>query len=257
MSNSLPTKADEVGQVVALAPVSESAALMQIISRAASDPSVDIDKMERLFKMHEAIVARDAEKAFNVAMSDVQAKSRRVATDSTNPNTHSDYASYAALDRALRPLYTESGFSLSFGTGDSSAETVLILCRVSHSAGHSRDFQILMPADGKGAKGGDVMTKTHATGAATQYGMRYLLKMIFNIAIGFDDDGNAASGGGMDSSVLADFEAAIEALVDEVGAASLWKKIAAACKESGDKATYKVLKDKIGKKVAAIKGGAQ
>ncbi len=49
-----------------------------------------------------------------------------------------------------------------------------------------------MPADGKGAKGGDVMTKTHATGAAASYGARYLLKGIFNIAVGDDDrDGNA------------------------------------------------------------------
>ena len=45
----------------------------------------------------------------------------------------------------------------------------------------------------KGAKGGDVMTKTHAAGSALTYGQRYLLKMIFNIAIGSDDDGNAAS----------------------------------------------------------------
>jgi ERF superfamily len=50
-----------------------------------------------------------------------------------------------------------------------------------------------MPADGKGAKGGDVMTKTHAAGSAFTYGQRYLLKMIFNIAIGDDDDGNRAN----------------------------------------------------------------
>jgi ERF superfamily protein len=51
-----------------------------------------------------------------------------------------------------------------------------------------------MPADGKGAKGGDVMTKTHATGSALTYGRRYLLALIFNLAIGElqDDDGNAA-----------------------------------------------------------------
>ena len=49
-----------------------------------------------------------------------------------------------------------------------------------------------MPADGKGAKGGDVMTKTHATGSAMTYGQRYLVKMIFNIAVGADDDGRAA-----------------------------------------------------------------
>jgi hypothetical protein len=48
-----------------------------------------------------------------------------------------------------------------------------------------------MPSDGKGAKGGDVMTKTHATGAAMSYGARYLLKFIFNIAVGEEDsDGN-------------------------------------------------------------------
>jgi hypothetical protein len=52
-----------------------------------------------------------------------------------------------------------------------------------------------MPADGKGAKGNDVMTKTHATGSAMSYGSRYLLKLIFNIAIGQDDDdGNGAGG---------------------------------------------------------------
>ena len=40
------------------------------------------------------------------------------------------------------------------------------------------------------------MTKTHATGAATQYGMRYLLKMIFNVAVGENDkDGNGGTAG--------------------------------------------------------------
>ena len=72
---------------------------------------------------------------------------------------------------------------------------VRVLCYVSRG-GHTRTYQIDMPADGKGAKGGDVMTKTHATGAAASYGMRYLLKMIFNVAVGeSDDDGNAASKG--------------------------------------------------------------
>lgn len=45
-----------------------------------------------------------------------------------------------------------------------------------------------------------IKTKTHATGSAVSYGMRYLLKMIFNIAVSDrDDDGNAAAqtGGGV------------------------------------------------------------
>lgn len=36
------------------------------------------------------------------------------------------------------------------------------------------------------------MTKTHAMGSGVSYGMRYLLRMIFNLAIDQDDDGNAA-----------------------------------------------------------------
>jgi hypothetical protein len=35
--------------------------LLEVISRAASDPTVDIEKMERLMAMHERITARDAE----------------------------------------------------------------------------------------------------------------------------------------------------------------------------------------------------
>src|SRR4029079_17827861 len=68
---------------------------------------------------------------------------------------------------------------------------VRVLCYVTHNAGHSRTYHVDMPADGKGAKGGDVMTLTHASGAALSYGMRYLLKMVWNIAVGEDDrDGN-------------------------------------------------------------------
>lgn len=70
-----------------------------------------------------------------------------------------------------------------------------VLCYVSHREGHTRTYKADMASDGKGAKGGDVMTKTHATGSAFTYGQRYLLKMIFNVAVGEDDDGNGASGG--------------------------------------------------------------
>jgi len=38
------------------------------------------------------------------------------------------------------------------------------------------------------------MTKTHATGSGFAYGKSYLLRMIFNIPTGGDDDGNAAGG---------------------------------------------------------------
>jgi hypothetical protein len=178
--------------------VNDGASLMSAIARAAADPSVDVEKMERLMAMHRDMQKQQAEAEFNDAMTRVQTNMRRVGADKRNSQTNSDYATYAKLDRYLRPLYTAEGFALSFGTEESPiVEMVRVVCHVSHRGGFTRKYLIDMPADGKGAKGNDVMTKTHATGSATQYGMRYLLKMIFNVAIGQDpddDDGNNADG---------------------------------------------------------------
>ena len=172
--------------------VNETTSLLGVIERAAKDPSVDMDKMERLLQMHERITAKQAEAAFNYAMTKCQEAMRRVSADATNPQTHSKYASYGKLDSVLRPIYTSHGFSLTFSDGETiKPEHVRVVCLVRHIGGYKEVHWKDMPADGKGAKGGDVMTKTHAAGAAQQYGMRYLLKGIFNVAIGEDDnDGN-------------------------------------------------------------------
>lgn len=196
----------------------DAAALISVIERAATNPDVDIDKMERLMQMHERIMGRQAEQAFNEALVEAQSETGRIATDAENPQTRSRYASYAALDKVLRPIYTSHGFSISFDTGDTdSADMVRVVAYVSHKAGHTRTYKALLPADGKGAKGGDVMTKTHATGSAMSYGMRYLLKMIFNVAVGeADDDGNAAAK--PVQTITEEQVADLAALIEEVGA---------------------------------------
>jgi hypothetical protein len=167
-----------------------------MFERLARDPNASVDKIERLMAMVERAQARAAESAFNAAMSAAQSEMRPVAADASNPQTRSKYASYEALDLALRPIYTKHGFGLSFDTGDAPGpDVVRVLCYATHGGGHKHTYKLDMPADGKGAKGGDVMTKTHAVGSAMSYGMRYLLKMIFNVAVGEDDDdGNRAAG---------------------------------------------------------------
>jgi len=205
---------------IAETPIAESsvvgpAAIMQAIQSAAANPGVDIDKMERLWDMHKQLVASQNEASFNNAMTLAQGEMQRVSADANNPQTHSKYASYAAIDRELRPIYTKHRFALSFDTGEGAPdEYVRVVCNVSHGDGHSKSYHIDMPADGKGAKGGDVMTKTHAVGAGTSYGMRYLLKMIFNVAVGEDDvDGNEPV-----EFITEDQAANIEALIEEVDA---------------------------------------
>lgn len=193
MSEAALTIREEDYAAPAIVPAGESAAVISMIERAARDPNVDIEKFERLMAMREKIESKAAELAFNKAMNAAQAAMSPVAADAKNLQTKSKYATYAALDRVLRPIYTAHGFSLSFDEDESpKPEHVRVLCYVSHADGFTRTYHKDMPADGKGAKGGDVMTKTHATGAAASYGARYLLKGIFNIAVGEEDkDGNA------------------------------------------------------------------
>ena len=193
----------------------EPADLLGIISRAASDPNVDVSKMQGLFSLYERFQLKNAEAAYNTAMTAAQSEMKRISADMENKQTRSNYASYGQIDRHLRPIYSRHGFALSFNTGKpETPDTVLVLCTVSHASGFSKEFSIPMPADGKGAKGGDVMTKTHASGAAVTYGMRYLLKMIFNVAIGEDDsDGNAPEDLVTDEQI-----ATIQALMEEVAA---------------------------------------
>ena len=48
--------------------IHDSLPIVEVIRRAASDPSVDVEKLERLMLMHERVMERNAEAAFNEAM---------------------------------------------------------------------------------------------------------------------------------------------------------------------------------------------
>lgn len=234
--------------------VEPQSSTLDLFERLAKDKEVSVEKIERLMALWERGEARKAEQAFNVSMTAAQAAMRPIAADATNPQTRSKYASYAALDRALRPIYTDHGFGLSFDTGDAADDEVRVLCYATHAQGHSRTYKLDMPADGKGAKGGDVMTKTHATGSALSYGMRYLLKMIFNVAVGEDDDdGNTAGRAPVkEPAGYGDWLNDLQSVADE-GLPALeaaWKKSKAEYREHLTKttpATLGVLKSKAGK----------
>ena len=175
------------------APISEGHALISVIERAARDPNVDVTKMERLFAMRKEIAQEMAEREFNAAMNACQAEMRHIATDAENQQTRSRYATYAALDRQLRPIYTKHGFAISYDEAESQKPDHLrVLAYVSHAGGFTRVYRTDMAVSTKGPKGGDLaMTLIQAEGSSKSYGMRYLLRGIFNIAIGEDDkDGN-------------------------------------------------------------------
>lgn len=175
-------------------PPSESAAMMLVIQRAATDPNCDVEKMERLYAMHERMLDRQAAQEFAEAMALCQAEAKKAAKDRTNTQTKSDYATLEAIDEAIRSVYTRHGFSLSFDTDESPlANHVRILCDVMHKGGHTKRYKYDNPMDDKGIQGSVNKTPTHARGSAVTYGRRYATMLIFNIQTGYhDDDGNGA-----------------------------------------------------------------
>jgi len=207
----------------------------QIVSMAANK-DIDVAKLQALVQMQRDHDLIRAKAEFHAAMSRAQKAMRRVEADATNPQTQSRYASYAQLDRELRPIYTAEGFGLSFNTADCPKENwIRVTCTIAHEGGYDQEYHVDMPADGKGAKGGDVMTLTHAVGAGLSYGMRYLLKMIFNVAVGEDDDdGNAPAAPVTDPPGFADWATDLEIVGAEQGLAPLraaWTKSRAEFRE--------------------------
>jgi hypothetical protein len=165
--------------------------LLDAIVYAASDPAMDVVKVERLIALHRDMEAQAAERAFNEALAAAQAEMSPVSKDAANPQTSSRYATLAQLDRALRPIYSTRGFAVTFDSEPAPAEQTVRVVGYLTGHGHTRRYQLDMPCDGKGARGGDVMSRTHATASAITYGRRYLLCMAFNVSTE-DDDGNAA-----------------------------------------------------------------
>lgn len=176
--------------------------LLQAITIAASNPSVDIEKMERLFAMHEKMVAREAEATFNDAMARAQAKMTPIVRNKANEHTRSRYADMEAINRIIVPIYSAEGLSLSYDSGrpifgsdgtplpgpaEGLTRTVAL---VSHSAGHSRVYHIDLPPDDSGSQGKVNKTKVQAAGSTNQYARRYLECMIFNLSTYDDTDGN-------------------------------------------------------------------
>lgn len=169
--------------------------IIQVIEKAALDPNVDIDKMERLLAMHERILSKESELSFSRDMAACQAAMPSVVRDAVNPQTNSRYAKFETIINTIKPTYTEHGFSISYGTDESPADDhVRITAELMHRSGCSKPFFVDLPIDLAGIKGNANKTHIHATGSTHSYGKRYLISMIFNIAIADQDDDAVVAG---------------------------------------------------------------
>jgi len=91
-----------------------------------------IDVIERLAALQREAREREAMIDFNDALNRVQEQIKRIAPDLENPSKKSRYASYAAIDRIIRPIYSKEGFGLSFTHADCpKADHIRVVARLS------------------------------------------------------------------------------------------------------------------------------
>lgn len=204
----------------------EAPSLLAIISRAAADPSVDVDKMERLMAMAERMEARNARTSYYAAMAEmkpdlpiinrrgrieVREKDKQTGQRTGELVQNTSYARWEDIDEAITPILHKNGFALTFRPGVAQDGKITVTGILTHKEGHSEEAMITLPHDSTGSK-----NAVQAVGSSTSYGKRYAATMLLNIRTkGEDDDGEA---GGAPAAITQEQVNTIRELIDRMGA---------------------------------------
>lgn len=197
--------------------IQESGGIVGMMERLAANPDIPVDKLRELLEMQKEILDREADQLFSEAMMAVQAELPTVVKDKLNEQTRSMYAKYDTICRAIKPVYTKHGFSISFSEETSpKPDHIRVIGIVRHRGGHKEVRHVDVAIDIAGIKGNANKTMTHAEASSDLYGRRRLTCMVFDVAVGDDDDGNAA--GGSVETITAEQVAHLEKLIKEAKA---------------------------------------
>lgn len=164
---------------------SESVGLLPMIERAARDPNVDVDKMERLMAMMERVEARNAEAAFSADLAEMQDALPSIG-ERGNAAGRYTYALWEDINAAIKPVLKRYGFALSFRTDFT--DGIAVTGVLSHKSGHKIETTIKLPSDASGNK-----NAVQAVASSVSYGKRYTASALLNLTShGEDDDAFAA-----------------------------------------------------------------
>jgi ERF superfamily len=183
--------------------IQQGDAMLAMIERAARDPSVNIEKMERLFTMRAEMEARQARAAFAAALAAMQPelptidRKGKIKIEKSGVVIQSTaYVLFEDINEAIRPVLAAHGFALTFKSGTTPEGKITVTGILSHSQGHSEDTTLVLMHDSSGSK-----NAVQAIGSSISYGKRYTAMMLLNITSravpDADDDAKAAAGPAM------------------------------------------------------------
>jgi hypothetical protein len=196
-SSTLPLMPRERFHVEHSPAASSQAVLLQIISRVASDSTIDLDRVERLLEMHGRLAAQDAERQFTEAMAQFKAvpltiqKDKLVSFTTTKGTTQYRHATIGAVCEAIIPGLAAVGISHRWDLERREAR-IFVTCVLTHRAGYSTRTTWDGPLDDSGSK--NLLQQSAST---ITYLERYTLLAATGIGVSeSDDDGKKGGDGG-------------------------------------------------------------
>lgn len=182
---------------------------VSMFERLASDPSVDVAKLEKLIEMQERILRHNAEAAFNAAFAEMQPEIPVIAERGMTDKGR--FAELEDIVEAVRPILGKYGFALSHRTEWPAPNQVRIVGILRHRGGHQQTSEFLSAPDQSGSKNG-----IQALGSAVSYGRRYTTKDLLCIVSrgeGKDDGADSSRPDGPDG--FDDWYTDLSAVADE------------------------------------------
>ena len=206
------------GDPTALAKVEHAPLLEKLGLTAEQLAATDVGKLERLLDFQLRVDAEAARRAFAEAFSRVQAQMTPVAKAGYNKDNKSRWAKVEQLCAMLDPLLIAEGIAWSFSDHESPVPNhVRITMQLRHGT-HVEPYHYDMPIwDGKGARGGGVMTGPQASGTMHAYACRYLRLGVFGVQQ-FNPDDNDGNAVGATPTLTDDQVSDLAAAVQESGA---------------------------------------
>lgn len=224
-------KENQMTTTLAIQPQQGQITPLELIQDALRN-NVPADVLKELVSLQQSMVRfdweaqeRQAKIDFDNALNKCQSQVQRI-----KPNVHREnniwWADYKEIDRNIRPLYIDEGFSIGFSEEDSSDPTRIRMRAAVSRGGISRDYFCNISRTPASSK----MGQADADASAASRAKRYLMLQIFNIAVGIDEDEKK----GMTNDEGADWVAAIESGGDAVETMESWTKAVAAAKKIED-----------------------
>ena len=140
----------------------------RLIEMAISQ-NADVDKLERLMDMQERWERREAEKAFNRAMSEFQSICPRIVKSKQGHGYK--YATLGDIQAQIKDTARQCGISWRWETKEQSDDRLTVKCIITHVDGHHEETESTTYIE----QPNKMQSRTQMVGVATTYAQRYSL----------------------------------------------------------------------------------